>query len=151
MWRNKKALVGAVAFLCAFMACVMGILAFSFYRNSVRNMGHIDNYIKELSHSTSEHVGDVMNDKLNTIESIACLYGTSITAPGPDLQLLAAMETRSGFDWIRFIDKDGTDYTSDGVIANVSDRNYFRRGIAGDGGIFEVLESRVNGEKLIGF
>lgn len=137
--------------LISLMVCVLGIVFFSYYRITVRNMDNIGNYIKELSHSTSEHVGDVLRDKNNTIQSIACLYGTSISSPEADLQLLAELETTSGFDWIRFIDPEGVDYASDGVIAQVSDRPYFREGIAGKGGTFEVLESRVSGEKLIGF
>ena len=150
MWRNKKTLVQAVLFLCAFMACVMGILGYSFYGNTVRNMRHIDNSIKELSRSTSEHVSDVLADKRSAIESIAYLYGTSISKPEADLELLSAMEERSGFDRIRFVDRNGVDYTSDGVIANIRDRAYFQKGISGEVGVFEVLQSRVSGEKLIG-
>lgn len=133
------------------IVCIMLTLIIAHHNNRTRNIEQIDNYINELSQNTAKHVADVFADKLDSIDSIAYLYGKSIKSTDADLELLGALEDKSGFDRIRFIASDGTDYTSDGSTTSVKDRNYFIRGMRGESGICEVLESRINGEKLIGF
>lgn len=64
---------------------------------------------------------------------------------------LRQLEARSGFDRIRFVNRSGESYTSDGKIADVADRDYFIRGIAGATGRTVVMESRFNRARLIGF
>lgn len=128
------------------------ISIFSAYqRNNKRNMEYIGTYVDEMSNTTTMHVSDVFADKRATIDSIAYLYGSAIKSTDADIRLLAVLEEKSGFDWIRFVASDGTDYTSSGSITNVKDREYFKPGMEGKTGICEVLVSRVNGEKLMGF
>ena len=59
------------------------------------------------------------------------------------MDYLRQLEARSGFDRIRFVNRSGESYTSDGKIADVADRDYFIRGIAGATGRTVVVESRV--------
>ena len=92
---------------------------------------------------------DVFLDKLAFIDSAAYLYGRVCKAE--DYELIAALEEKSEFDWMRFIACDGTDYASDGRTTNVKDREYFMNGMAGESGICEVPVSRINGEKLLVF
>ena len=132
------------------MACFLGILLLSFYMNSRRNMDFISNCTRELANATASHVSDVLDESQDTITSIAYLYGQSISSPDADLDLLRNLETTSGFDWIRFVDRDGIDHASDGTEVDVSDRPYFQRGMEGRSGICAVLASRVSGEKQIG-
>lgn len=151
MWNSKKALRKGLICLCIFAVSVLGVWLYSYNQNTTRNMDHIRNYTKELSTSVSQHVGDVFADKLSSINSIAYLYGNSISSEETDTYVLKHLEAYSGFDAIRFMDRDGNDHTSDGVIADVSDREYFERGMSGEHGIVEVPNSRVTGERLIGF
>ncbi|MCI5640792.1 MAG: cache domain-containing protein [Lachnospiraceae bacterium] len=72
-------------------------------------------------------------------------------SPQVDLESLGELEETSGFDWIRFIDREGSDYTSNGKFAEVSDREYYQEGIAGKSGICIVMKSRVNQKRLVGF
>lgn len=111
----------------------------------------VDKYINELSNNTAMHVSDVFADKCNSIESIAHLYGKAIKSTQVDYELLASLEEKSGFDWIRFVATDGTDYTSNGSVINVKDREYFISGMEGKCGICEVQGSRINGQKMVGF
>ena len=67
------------------------------------------------------------------------------------MDYLRQLEARSGFDRIRFVNRSGESYTSDGKIADVADRDYFIRGIAGATGRTVVMESRFNRARLIGF
>ena len=148
---NKRILYRMAGCLVFFIVAVFGILIFTFKENNVRNNNYLADYIRELSTRTSDHVSDVFEDKINAIDSIAYLYGHSIKTSEVDLELLAELEKISGFDLIRFMDNEGKDYTSDGVVADVRDREYLKRGLKGEKGISEVMKSRVNGQKLIGF
>lgn len=136
---------------CLLMLGILFTFVIAHYRSRDRNFELIDSYINELSATTASHVEDVFADKLSAIKSIALLYGNAMDSEKTELELLAGLEENSGFDWIRFVAADGTDYTSDGVITNISDREYFKRGIVGNWGICQVPHSSVNGEKLIGF
>ncbi|MGN0368025.1 MAG: ATP-binding protein [Wujia sp.] len=133
------------------MISVMLIFVYSYSCNKRRILEDVDVYIEELSYNTSSHVADVFRDKYASIASIAYLYGEAAQTETVDYGLLAELEENSGFDWIRYVAADGTDYTSDGSCTNVSDREYFIQGMSGEKGICEVLVSRISGEKLIGF
>lgn len=119
--------------------------------NYSREMKQINEYTSELSDRTTKHVSDVFRDKQAAISTIAYLYGTSIDSPKVNRQYLNALEYNSGFDRIRFVDTTGQNYTSDGKLVHVEDRDYFQNGIKGKKGLCVVMKSRVNSEKLIGF
>ena len=136
--------------LAGFMVCFLSILLLSFYMNARRNMDFIGNYTREVASTAAFHVSDVLEESERTIDSIACLYGKAISSPEADLALLRELEYASGFDWIRFVDRDGTDHASSGAAVDVSDRAYFQRGMEGKTGVCAVLSSRVSGEKQIG-
>ncbi|MGN1262075.1 MAG: histidine kinase dimerization/phospho-acceptor domain-containing protein, partial [Candidatus Enteromonas sp.] len=149
--RNKYIIYGA-AWALILAIGTASIFGFSHFRNQNRVLTQIDEYIHELSVRTSSHVSDVFSDKESAIASISYLYGKGLDSEDPDLEMLGRLEEDSGFDWIRFVDRDGNDYTSEeGKSADVSDRDYFISGIAGDAGVAFVPASRVNGKKLVGF
>lgn len=133
------------------LSIMLVIMVLSQRENFARQMQQVNQYIKELSERTSQHVGDVFADKSSAISSIAYLYGNSLKSPQVDLESLGELEETSGFDWIRFIDREGSDYTSNGKFAEVSDREYYQEGIAGKSGICIVMKSRVNQKRLVGF
>lgn len=149
--KKKKIMIHMTANIVLLFICISVILLLAHRENYARQMQQVDQYIKELSGKTAQYVSDVFGDKKNTIVSIAYLYGESIESSEVDLDYLYELEKNSGFDWIRFINSSGEDYTSDGKIANVADRDYYTEGMKGNSGICSVSESRVNGEKLVGF
>lgn len=149
--KKRKTTIQYMIGICLLMLCIMLLLFGTHYRNRYRNLEYSGKYIGELSKTTSMHVADVFADKLAAIRSVSYLYGNAAQSPDANIELLAGLEEKSGFDWIRFIASDGTDYTSNGGTTNVADREYFLKGMAGETGICEVLKSRINGEKLIGF
>lgn len=149
MKRSTKTIIQYTIAVGLLLSGIMLTLIGSISRNGKRTMEYVERYIDELSVTTATHVADVFGDKLDTIETMAYLYGQSAT--GVDEEMLAKVEERSGFDWMRFLTPDGTDHTSDGQTTDVGDREYFLRGMDGSSGMCEVLKSRINGEKLIGF
>ncbi|MGN0690253.1 MAG: response regulator [Oscillospiraceae bacterium] len=149
---GKKRMATQIAVsLGVFIVCIFLILMFFHKQSSATLTENIDQYIHELSGRTSMHIGDIFSDKKATVTSIADLYGKTLNSPEPDIALLADIEEKTEFDNIRFIDKNGTDHTSDGKTTNVADREYFINGMSGKSGIAYVAESRVSGQKLIGF
>ena len=133
---------------------ILAVLLLSRRENYVRQMRHVEQFMVELSDRTTQHVSDIFQDKLDAMVETAYLYGQTLDEDVDsqvDLEQLKALETNSGFDWIRFVDTNGIDYASDGRAVDVSDRDYFTEGIKGKNGISWVPESRVSGEKLMGF
>ena len=151
MLDKGKIIKQMIIWLAIVLFSVWGVFFFLHFRNEKRLLGQIEEYIYEFSSRTAEHVEDVFEDKKSAIASIACLYGEAINFNEKDLSLLAEIEKESGFDWIRFVDADGYDYSSDGRTANVSDREYFKMGMEGKTGTDFVSASRINGERFIGF
>ena len=150
MKREKRLMMHTTANLILMLLCIFIILILINKENYARQLQQVDQYSHEMALRTAGHVGDVFEDKKTAIVSIAYLYGKSLEAPSVNSDNLAALEQNSGFELIRFIDADGEDYTSDGKIANVSDREYFQSGMRGESGLTVVMESRVSGERLIG-
>lgn len=151
MKKRMKFFIQYVTGIVLLIICIMLVFACSYYRDRNRNLEYVGRYIDELSTTTATHVADVFEDKLAAIESAAYLYGETVQVGDVDDELLADVEERSGFDWMRFVTPDGTDHTSDGSTTNVADREYYMRGIAGESGMCDVPESRINGERLVGF
>lgn len=151
MKREKRLIIHAVSNLILMFVCMICIFLLANKENYARQMQQVNQYSHEMAQRTANHVGDVFEDKRSAIVSIAYLYGDSLKKPSVNRDSLKMLEVNSGFDMIRFVDADGEDYTSDGKITNISDRDYFKRGMSGESGMTLVAESRVSGEKLIGF
>ena len=150
MKKEKRLMIHTTANLILMLLCIFIILILMNKENYARQLQQVDQYSHEMALRTAGHVGDVFEDKKTAIVSIAYLYGKSLETPSVNGENLAALEQNSGFELIRFIDADGEDYTSDGKIANVSDREYFKSGMQGESGLTMVMKSRVSGERLIG-
>lgn len=121
------------------------------YKNYKRAMEYISSYVSQVVETTSDHIKDVISDKMETIDSIGILYSSNISEKGVDISLLSVLEESTEFDRLRFIDLDGVDYTTTGETVDVSDREYFIEGLKGNHKVFEISESRVDKERYIGF
>lgn len=132
------------------ISCLIFFLLFS-RNNEQRVISQNDSYIQDAAQQKADRLDDIFTDKLSSIQEMAYLYGTALTSSEVDLSLLRDLENSNNFDWVRFIDSDGINHTSDGEQVDVADREYFADGISGNSGITEVSVSRINGEPLIGF
>lgn len=121
------------------------------YKNYKRAMEYISSYVNQIAEATSDHIKDVVADKMETIDSISILYSSNISEKGVDISLLSALEENTEFDRLRFIDLNGVDYTTSGETVDVSDREYFKEGLKGNHKVFEIFESRVDKQRYIGF
>lgn len=116
------------------LALVFVILFLSGRENYARQLQQMNEYMNTLSSRTVKHVGDVFQDKSMAVNSAAYLYGHLLQEEKANIEYLTALEQESGFDFIRFVDKNGKSYTSDGKTADVSDRIYYTDGIKGQSG-----------------
>ena len=141
--------VTANSILLIVLICVLiFVTAGQGYRRQTQQM---DGYINELSERTAEHVSDVFKDKLSEISSVAYFYGKTMTSSQTEAENLSVLEKGSGFDRIRFVNADGESFASNGKIADVADRDYYKNGMRGKTGIDHIGDSRFDHSRLIGF
>lgn len=150
MNQEKKFIRHMAANTIVMFVAIIIILILAQQENYARQRQQIDGYIDELSERTAQHVGVILSDKKSAIESIAFLYGTSLKEPKVDYDYLATLEETSGFDRIRFVNLQGESYTSEGKLADVTDREYYQKGILGENGITIVMKSRFSSERMLG-
>ncbi|MBQ8161425.1 MAG: cache domain-containing protein [Clostridia bacterium] len=127
----------------------------AFWRFSVGNRERIrtqnEEYLSELTVQRAISIDSMMDENLHFIENTAHLYAESLTSPEADISVIRRYEESTAFEMLRFIDKNGDNYTSSGVAANLSDRAYFQSGMQGETGITYVDRSRVTGQKQLGY
>ena len=132
---------------------ILVIAAFArfMYDNRKRITSQNEVYLEDLTVQRAVMIDNLFAENVNYIRSTAFLYGVSIGSAAPDYALLKYFEQSTGFERLRFIDSEGNDHTSEGLAANVADREYFRSGMEGNTGVTYVLNSRVTNETQIGF
>ena len=135
----------------------MASLVAAFFMFTLRNKSSITTrnkeYLKESTTSLQQRLNVKFESSLHNISSIAYLFGESISSVEESKSLIKDIENQTEFDYVRFITKEGDDITSEGEAPNVnlSDRDYFIDGMKGNKGITLVEESRVSGQRQIGF
>ncbi|MBU5428930.1 response regulator [Kineothrix sp. MSJ-39] len=151
MKKENRLLVHLVSNIVLLFVLLWVLLLLTHRENFARQMQQVRQYTEELSGRTAQHISDIFEDKKNAIEGLSLLYEAKAESGDVDITLLKSLEDLSDFDYVRFVDQRGEDYTTEGYLTNVKDRAYYIHGIAGEIGIAGVLESRVSGETLVGF
>ena len=160
---------------CALLLVCGVILSFVFfYRSNVtRITGQNESYIADIATQRASMISDLFRENLSYIESSAIVLETAFQNEGVDTdklnapqdeqldpeqvdkvaQILRVYEERFAFDYLRFIDLYGRDYTTGETViaANVAQREYFKDGIQGGMGMTYLLSSLVTSERQIGF
>ena len=161
--------------ICAVLLICGVVLSFVyFYRSNVTRITHQnETYIADIATQRASLVGDLFAENLAYIESSAVVLETAFQNEEVDSaklnvemeeqidpvevekvgRLLRACEERFAFNYFRFIDLHGRDYTTGETViaANVAEREYFSQGIRGVTGMTYILDSKVTSERQIGF
>ncbi|MBR0397338.1 MAG: response regulator [Eubacterium sp.] len=161
--------------IVAFLVTVgIAVAFFVFYRSNVARIDRQNqNYIADTARNRAASLENMTQEDLDYIESTAVIMENEFRSRGLDPSVLNAAneedipeaemnevrdilriyENRLGFDYLRYIDLHGRDYTTkDPVIqANVSERSYFAKAISGEIGMTYILDSKVTSERQIGF
>ena len=161
--------------LCAIVLVAGIIISFVvFYHSNATRITHQnERYIADIANQKAILVDDLFSENLAYIESAAIVLETAFQSKGIDTdklnvsdqsrmdkkevdmvgKILKEYEGRFVFNHLRFIDLYGRDYTTGTkvIAANVMEREYFKEGIRGSSGMTYILDSKVTGERQIGF
>lgn len=135
--------LGVVIFL-AFMAF--------FYKNSKRITAQNAEYIADAAKQKSERMEYILADAQKNIGILAYLYGQTLPEKGTvDVRELQEMADQASFDFIEFVDVNGKSMNQRGEIKDISDQEYFKRGIQGEAGMTAIISSGRLEENRVAF
>ncbi len=151
MNQKRKSVIYQIIFIGALLLFItMSFITFM-KDNSGRAIEQNDSFIKAATDQSAARINDLLNVSEDNIRMLAHLYGSLVTKPKVDSDMLKDMAARSQFDYVEFISADGMDLTADGRTADLSDREYFQQGMKGNSGKSVVHNSRITNETLVIF
>ncbi len=149
--RSRSDIITGAIVLGALLAFIL-LSFFTFVRdNDQRILEQNDSIIQTATEQKEARIEELLNMSQRSVEQMAHLYGATLARPEIDTDVLRDMVSRSMFDYVEFISADGTDLTADGQTADLSDREYFLDGMAGNAGRCVVHNSRITNETLLIF
>ena len=138
-----------------FIGALLAFVVFSFVsfqrENNQRIVEQNNSFIKAATEQSAEKLNQMIRMSQRNLDMMAHLYGSLMTQPEVDEALLEDMTARSSFDYVEFINPEGMDLAADGRTADLSDREYFQKGIQGGSGKCVIHESRITNETLLIF
>jgi len=166
---SMRNLAGVLLLVCGIFVSFV----FFYHSNVTRITRQNESYIADIATQRASLIGDLFEENLSYIESSAIVLETAFQNEEVDVsrlnvendnevdggevakvgRILRVYEKRFAFDYLRFIDLCGRDYTTGEKIiaANVAEREYFKEGIQGKAGMTYILDSKVTNERQIGF
>ncbi len=139
----------------AFVGALLFFIALSFFTfirdNRQRVLEQNNSFIEDSARQTCSRINDRITTALSNIEMMAHLYGSLLIEPKIDTNILQDMTDRSSFDYVEFISADGIDLSASGKTADLSDREYFQKGMQGKSGKTVIHNSRITHETLLIF
>lgn len=143
-WRN-------VLFVLLLLATIF--LLFRWY--SVSNSERIEeqnlNYAMDSARQTSIGLGNEFTNAQRRVRNYAYFLSVALNASEINADMLHELEENTDFDSIRFVNAQGINMTSDGILSNSVDRDYFIAGMQGESGCSTVLNSRITGKTTMIF
>ena len=136
---------------CITMGLVFLVFIFAEQRSKKRNLEHVSLYIQESTQQTSKHVEDMLMDYLSSIKVSSSLYGTSILSKEINFDLLNLLHTNTPFDELGLLKLDGMYYSTNGLVINCADRDYYKQAMHNKSGYTEVIQSKTSSENMIAF
>ena len=162
-------LIAALILICG---VIISFVLF-YHSNAERIQNQNETYIADIGNQRASLVSDLFSENISYIESSAIVLETAFRNYGIDAarlnvendedldqtevekvsKILKTYEERFAFDYLRYIDLYGRDYTSGDktIAAVVTEREYFKEGIRGRTGMTYIPDSKVTSEIQIGF
>ena len=151
MERKRRTFIFEMIFIGALLVFLVFSFSSFMRENRQRIMVQNNSFIKGVTEQTVARLDDLIKLSQNNLEMLADLYDSVMTEPKVDPAMLQDMIDRSSFDYVEFISSDGMDLTADGRTADLSDREYFQRGMRGERGKTVIYNSRITNETLLIF
>ena len=142
-----------VNFIAIFLLLLGLVGAFAYFasQNTIRETEETRDTVKESAILKEYRLQDAFSDKLFAVGDLAYIYGERAVSAEVDKEQLIHLEEKTHFDYVRFIDRNGVNHSSDGRETSVIDRLYYLDGMNGNEGVCFIQNSRINGENLLGF
>ncbi len=149
--QNNKIVIVDIIVLVVLLAIIVAAF-FSFARtNSRRALEQTDSFIEASAIQTAERLNDKIYTARQSVNLLSMLYSANTDGPAVNKEILRDMTDRSSFDYVEFIDRNGKDLTPSGQTADLSDREHFKDGMAGNSGKTFIKNSRITNETLLVF
>lgn len=149
--RDKSKLIRELAW--AGVLALFIIVAFINFtrKNNERIVRQNENYVKDAAVQTAERIGGLLNSAGENIETMAYLYGDSLSSDQVDTKKLKTLQDSSLFDIIEYTDASGSNISADGETTQASEREDYIEGMKGNAGMVVISHARITGETLMTF
>ena len=123
------------------MIAVMVLLFVHFMQdNRQRILQQNANYVADSARQRASEIDRVLREASEQIGMLSYYLSDYLTAPVVTPEDLRRLEEHSSFDYVRFVNADGLNISSDGRENDATDREYYQEGMAGKGGTSVTLQ-----------
>ncbi|MCM1159490.1 MAG: response regulator [Bacteroidales bacterium] len=145
---KKKKVLQDIVYVLFLLIAVVILFCWYTAQNSKRMEERNKNYAADSARMKTTQIDEELDNALSRIKTYAYFVGEGLAEPKVTAQMLKQMEENSLFDALIFTDLSGTDYASDGRTADVTNREFYLRGIKGESGISITFDSHFFDETM---
>lgn len=152
MRRRKRSLQG-MAYVFVLLAAVIVLFRWFTTQNSRRMIERNKNYAADSARMTADKVDEKLNNARSLITAYAYFLEESLQDPVVSSEMLKKIEDNSShlFNALIYTDAEGKDYSSDGRVADVTDRDFYQNGIQGKSGMDIIFDPYLFDEPMACF
>ncbi|EOT24297.1 hypothetical protein C805_02509 [Eubacterium sp. 14-2] len=152
MIRRKKSLQG-MAYVFVLLIAVIILFQWFTTNNSRRMIERNKNYAADSAHLTADKVDEKLKNARSLITAYAYFLEESLQEPVVSAEMLKRIEDNSShlFNALIYTDAEGKDHSSDGRIADVTQRDFYQNGIKGRSGMDIIFDPYLFDEPMACF
>ncbi|MCM1335631.1 MAG: response regulator [Bacteroides sp.] len=148
---KKKISIREIIGVLILIAAVVLVFFWFSMRTESRTEQQNREYASDSARLKTERIVEDLKNALNQIKTYSYFAGESLADPDTLTAALANMEKNSFFDAVMFTTAEGIDCTSDGRTAEMSWRNFYNDGMAGNSNIEIVFDPHFFDETMACF
>lgn len=149
--KRKKSILSVGFITILLFVMILGLMMYAqMLQEDLRD--EVRNKLKEVSNQNVLIIQKEIEGDRNALIEIAERIGESgLSEEWEIVDTLRSIAPRYSFSRMGFYKPDGLAYTTDGVVMNISERDYFKEAMIGNFSLSELLIEMVNGEEVIVF
>ena len=118
---ERKKTLQEITYVLVLLVAIIVLFFWYTSQNSKRMEERNKNYAADSARLKAEQIDEELSNGLDIINAYSYFIEKSLTEPEVTASMLKEMEEKSGFDTLLFTAADGTDYVSDGRVADVTE------------------------------
>lgn len=148
--KNSKNRKLYIIVLIVLFISILVVLGYSFIRQAIDGLYQEKlNYLMEISVKSSQNIKKQINGDLSTINAISTYISDDEKFDVSNaLSILKKEMNKESFKRMGIIMPDGTAYSTDNIILNFSDREYFIKAMNGISNVSDRLIDRYDGKEI---